>query len=67
MNNEPLLLELFLLEVDYCKPIENGALIYMSGQSIRGKPVGLWKKFDNQGNIINIFDGKDLSIYKHYK
>lgn len=62
-----LLLEHKLIEIDYCKPVSNGCMIYMSGYIMNGKPVGKWTKYDNHGNIINIFDGSELSIYKMNK
>lgn len=42
------LLELTLLEIDYLKPSGNGFHeIYLSGQMMKGNPIGIWKRYKN--------------------
>lgn len=64
MNEQPFLLENNILEIDYCIPHKYGLMIQMSGQLFKGKPFGDWKKFDEIGNIKEIFKGESLSIYR---
>lgn len=64
MNKEVLLLENNILEIDYCIPHPRGLQIVMSGQLFKGNPFGVWKKFDSHGNIINMFEGSTLPIYR---
>ncbi len=40
------LLELTLLDIDYLRPSAHGHQIYLSGQLMRGKPIGIWTKID---------------------
>lgn len=46
------LIELTLLEIDYLRPYMNGHRVYLSGQLMHGKPVHMWKKFEENGKII---------------
>lgn len=50
--DENLLLEHKLIEIDYCKPVPGGLLIYLSGQIMNGKPVGIWRRYDDLGNFV---------------
>ncbi len=59
------LLEHNLIEIDYCRPIPGGLRIYLSGQILHSKPVGVWYKIDNTGNIIEKLEGSELTNYFH--
>lgn len=64
MNNV-LLLENNILEVDYCRPVPGGLLIYMTGQYFKKIPFGKWKKYDSSGNVIEEFSENHLdNIYR---
>lgn len=60
-----LLLENNILEIDYCVPFQSGLRIIMSGQNFKGKPFGIWKKIDLNGNIIKEFSENHIEhIYR---
>lgn len=61
--DENLLLEHKLIEIDYCKPVPGGLLIYLSGQIMNGKPVGIWKKFDHENQLMIELSGTELDNY----
>lgn len=57
-------LELNLLEIDYCKPVQGGLRIYISGQMFKNKPYGIWKTFDDNGNLSGEIESELMTIYR---
>lgn len=60
-------LELNFLEIDYCKLVRGGLRIYMSGQIFKNKPYGIWKVFNDKGEISGEIDSDLMTIYKIQK
>lgn len=58
-----IVLENKIIEVDYCKHSSNGLLIYLSGQIMNGKPIGIWKQFDHQNQLVTELSGTELNSY----